>query len=93
MNQRVGIAWYKPWEWEKLREAVSDPEKLEATHREWRRGAIKVLRRLRENSVSCERVVVSVEELVARSALAWKRGQLSRTQIPCNRGSCQPGRP
>ncbi len=65
MKQRVGIGWYTPWEWAKLRDAVADPERLDDSYRAWRRGARKVLRELRENGVDCERVYVRVDELVA----------------------------
>lgn len=65
MNPRVGIAWYKRREWERLRQAVSDPERLEATHREWLRIAKKASRDLKAAGVDHERVIVRVDELVA----------------------------
>jgi hypothetical protein len=65
VEQRVGIGWYTPWEWTKLREAVADPERLDYSYLAWRRGAKKVLRQFREKGLDCERVSVRVEELVA----------------------------
>jgi len=70
VKQRFGIGWYKPWEWDKLRDLVSDPERLEASHRNWRRGAKRVLREMREQGIDCQRVSVRVAELVA-----WCREQ------------------
>ena len=64
-RQRVGVAWYKPGEWEKLRQAVSDPERLELAHREWLQGGKKACREFRANGVDYERVIVAVDELVA----------------------------
>jgi hypothetical protein len=39
MKRNVGVAWYRPWEWEKLRRVAADPEKLESIHAEWLRIA------------------------------------------------------
>ena len=65
MNQNVGMAWYTPWEWDTLRRVAADPEKLEATHAEWLRIAKKAWRDLAAQGVDCQRVIVSVDELVA----------------------------
>ncbi len=62
---RVGVAWYKPSEWEQLRQAVTDPERLELTHREWLQIAKKGCRELQANGFDYERVIVAVDELVA----------------------------
>ncbi len=41
---RTGVAWYRPWEWERLRQVVSDPERPETTHTRWLRTARKACR-------------------------------------------------
>jgi hypothetical protein len=70
VTQRVGIGWYTPWEWAKLRKAVSDPERLDDSYLAWRRSARQVLHQIREKSLDCKRVFVRVDELVA-----WCREQ------------------
>lgn len=70
MTQRVGIGWYAPWEWNKLRRVVADPGRLDDSYLAWRRGAKKVVRDFREQGLDCERVSVRVDELVA-----WCREQ------------------
>ena len=65
MNQRVGVAWYRPWEWERLRQAAADAGELEATHAEWLRNAKKGCRKLDAAGAAYARIVVSVDELVA----------------------------
>jgi hypothetical protein len=70
VKQHFGIGWYTPWEWARLRDAVSDPERLDDTYWAWRRGAKRVQRELREQGIDCERVSVRVAELAA-----WCREQ------------------
>jgi hypothetical protein len=64
MNARVGIAWFKASEWDRLRQVSSDSERLERSHREWLRQARKGLSQLRRLGLVCERVPVGVDELV-----------------------------
>ena len=47
MARKIGIAWYRSWEWEKLRQAAHDSEQLASTHREWMREARKGFSELR----------------------------------------------
>ncbi len=65
MARKIGIAWYRPWEWEKLRQAAHDAEQLADTHREWLREAKKRFSKLRAAGIDCERVTVGVDELIA----------------------------
>lgn len=65
MPTHLAIAWYKPWEWKRLREVAADPERMEATHAEWLRSAKKVLHELQRQGYEPHRVLVGVDELVA----------------------------
>ena len=60
----MGIAWYKPEQWQRLREVSADPEKLEQTHAEWQALATQTLGDLQRNGFSVRKVDVNVEELV-----------------------------
>jgi hypothetical protein len=64
----LGVAWYSPAEWERLREAVPDPERLENSYEEWEGMALSALAQLEEAGITPERVPVEAEQL-----LAWCR--------------------
>ena len=65
IQTHFGVAWYKPFEWEKLLRIVSDAEVLELTHREWLKAAKKTFRELQADGIDPKRVIVAVDELVA----------------------------
>jgi hypothetical protein len=44
----VGVAWYRPEQWEVLRNASIDRDKLEDTHAEWLAEAERVVKELRK---------------------------------------------
>lgn len=60
----VGIAWYRPEQWERLLEVSVDRSRLEDTHEEWETGAKETLRNLLVNGANAIRVDVDVENLV-----------------------------
>jgi hypothetical protein len=65
MRQRVGVAWYRPWEWDRFRQAAADADELWAKRAEWLRGAKKGGRGLTEAGAAYARIVVDVDALVA----------------------------
>lgn len=71
----VGVAWYRPEQWQRLREISVDKDGLEETYQEWVEGAEKAIRELRRQGVQPEKVDVNVEEL-----LRWCQTQ----NIPVN---------
>ena len=62
---RMGVAWYRPEQWERLRGMVPDPGALEETYNEWVAMATRELSRLAEHGMVLEKVYVDVEELLA----------------------------
>jgi hypothetical protein len=60
MNTVVGVAWYEPGDWNKLRAIAPDRDKLEATHAEWLAIAEKGLADLRTAGYQPHRVPVKV---------------------------------
>ena len=60
MTTVIGIAWYEPSDWTKLRAIVPDIETLESTHGEWLAVAEKSLRDLRLAGYKPQRVPVTV---------------------------------
>lgn len=62
----VGVAWYEPGEWAKLRSIAPDADKLEATYPEWLAVAERSLRELRSAGYRLYRVPVKVPAFQAR---------------------------
>jgi hypothetical protein len=60
----TGIAWYRPEQWQRLREVSVDVETLERNHAEWLAIANKALNDLERGGVSVLKVDVDVEELL-----------------------------
>jgi len=64
----LGVAWYSRAEWERLRAAVPDPDRFEATYEEWESMATATLAQLEAAGVTLQRVPIEAEEF-----LAWCR--------------------
>ena len=60
----AGVAWYRPEQWERLREISIDKDVLEETHAEWLQNAEKGLKEFRRQGVEPVKVDVDVEELL-----------------------------
>ncbi len=71
----VGVAWYKPDQWQELLAVSVDKDKLEATYDEWVEEAERVINELRRQGLHIVKVDVNIEELVA-----WCQSQ----NIPVN---------
>jgi hypothetical protein len=53
-GMRVGVAWYRESEWEKLRQLAADPEKIEETYAEWTKVYEDGIRTLRASGQRCQ---------------------------------------
>jgi len=60
----VGVAWYRPEQWQRLCEISIDKEVLEATHAEWVQNAERAVQELRRQGMEPVKVEVDVEELL-----------------------------
>jgi len=61
----VGIAWFRPDQWELLRSLSADAEVLEPTHAEWQKLARRTVRDLAGQGILARRVDVDVDRLQA----------------------------
>jgi len=61
---RVGIAWYRPDQWEHLRQVSADGDAIERTFAELEDAATARLRDLKSEGVDVTKVMVDVDELV-----------------------------
>jgi hypothetical protein len=61
----LGIAWFRPDQWELLRSLSADSDVLEPTHAEWEKLAQRTVRDLACQGILARRVDVDVEHLHA----------------------------
>jgi hypothetical protein len=60
----VGFAWYRPAQWQRVRDISSDAEDLEDTYEEWLRLAEQKLTELKAGGLRVEMVEVDSEQLI-----------------------------
>jgi hypothetical protein len=61
---KFGIAWYRPDQWDRLREISSDRDKLDKTYNAWLKSAEEMLMRFHTEGFEAVRYEVDVEELL-----------------------------
>ena len=82
----TGVAWYRPEQWQRLRDIAEDVDNLEETYDAWLQTAERMLRDGIPAGVVVEKIDIDVEEV-----LAWcnERGlpmnAQSRTQFVVER--------
>jgi hypothetical protein len=64
-EQRIGIAWYRPEQWQRLREIAADATVIEKTYAEWLARAESTRAQMVEKGFDIENVIVDVDELEA----------------------------
>ena len=62
-HDRLGLAWYTPEQWSRLRDLSTDKARLEDTYEEWRSFAEKAEADLLAEGVQVQRVPVDVDAL------------------------------
>jgi len=61
----LGIAWFRPDQWDLLRSLSVDVDVLELTHAEWEKLARQTIQDLARQGILARRVDVDVEQLQA----------------------------
>ena len=61
----TGVAWYRPEQWERLREVSEDVDNLEETYDAWLQTAERMIRDGIPADVWVEKIDIDVEEVVA----------------------------
>ncbi len=64
-STRIGVAWYRREQWDRLLEISSDRDELEDTYDEWVAMAEKRVKELGQHGYMHRKVDVDVEELVS----------------------------
>jgi uncharacterized protein YecA (UPF0149 family) len=70
LDMKLGIVWYKPEQWKRLKEISEDREDTEETFDEWQVNAKKGIKLMQSQGIIPEKVLVDVEEF-----LAWCSGK------------------
>ena len=60
----IGVAWYRPEQWETLRNASVDKDKLEDTHAEWQEEAERVVKQLRQQDIHIVKIDIEISDLL-----------------------------
>jgi hypothetical protein len=82
------IAWYRPEQWQKLRQISVDRNKLETTHAEWLEIAVKTLIDLKNMGLDVRPVEINVDELARwckenkRAAASTARSEFAAYTLP-----------
>jgi len=61
----TGVAWYRPEQWERLREVSEDVDNLEETYDAWLQTAERMIREGIPADVLVEKIDIDVEEVLA----------------------------
>jgi hypothetical protein len=69
----VGIAWYRPEQWDALKEFSEDRDKMDSTYAIWKKGAQKAIRQLRSRRQEAVAVDFDLEEFKMWCAANKKR--------------------
>jgi hypothetical protein len=60
----IGVAWYRPEQWETLRNVSVDRDKLEETYAEWLAEAERMVKQLQQRGLRVIKVDVEISELM-----------------------------
>ncbi|WP_407530665.1 hypothetical protein [Methylobacterium oryzisoli] len=63
--RRVGMAWYRPEDYTRLRELMQDADRLPDSYDAWRISAEQVEREVTRSGMAVIRVLITPEEFVA----------------------------
>ena len=64
MTQTIGVAWYRPDQWEQMRKLSDDSDRLEGTYEQWLSYAERQLAELRSRGCRVQKVDVDLDELL-----------------------------
>jgi hypothetical protein len=60
----IAVVWYRPEQWQRVRDVATDSEELEATYTEWLQQAEEKLAALKRTGLRVEKVDVDSEKLI-----------------------------
>ena len=90
----IGIAWFQPESWERLKKIADDRADLDDSYDEWKKNANAALTDIRATGKIVKRVNVDIDEL-----LSWCKAQnkpvssASRAQFVSGKLRAKPNKP
>jgi len=63
-STRLSVGWYKPEDWDRLRDISEDRDELEDTFEEWESYALKALQEIESTGQILEKVMIDPEQLL-----------------------------
>jgi trans-aconitate methyltransferase len=63
--QIIGVAWYTPEQWERLRSLAADADTLDDTHQDWLKNATDLVQWLKKQGFRVVKVPLDIDEWVA----------------------------
>ena len=65
MRHRIGFAWYRPEDWQRLLDISDDRDKMENTYEEWLDQAEESFRKARDAGIDVIKIYINLDELTA----------------------------
>ena len=59
----IGVAWYTPLQWKRLKKIAADPCQIDETYEDWLQSYDRIIRDLNARGMDARRVPVNVDEL------------------------------
>lgn len=60
----IGVSWFQPEQWDRLKEISEDRDELDDTYEDWRRNANKAVQEIRSTGRVVKKVSIDLEELL-----------------------------
>jgi hypothetical protein len=60
----IAVVWYRPEQWQRVRDIATDADELEASYAQWVQVAEEKLKQLRSSRLRVEKVDVDSEKLI-----------------------------
>jgi len=60
----LGIAWFKPQQWDRLLQISADRDELETTYEEWKNFVEKSVREMQKIGIRIKKIVIDTEKLL-----------------------------
>ena len=64
IKQQLGMAWWQPEQWERLKEISEDRDDLDDSYKEWRKNATESIKEIESTGQVVKRVSINLEELI-----------------------------
>lgn len=64
-QEQVGLAWWQPEQWDRLKEISENRDELDDTYEDWRKNAAKAIREIESTGIVVKKVRIDLEDFLA----------------------------